>query len=301
MASDAFLQEAESSFQVGQCTRAMHLLAAGFAGVRKDMTVADWRQYVSEVRRHEAVKTTLLCPFIKHAISKPFGYPGDAALIDHIYGYARPELTGLSRSLYACMTSASAPRSVRFRRHLLAHYVDKVLHERECEANILALGCGHLRELDLSRVISQVKPRRFIALDQDANSLAEVERCFASLGVSVDRRNIKDVVAGRHAYENLDLVYAAGLYDYLTTEAAQILTLRLFNMLAPGGTLFLANFLADIPDAGFMEAAMDWWLIYRDGNDMLALLTGIDDADIASVRQYRDPEDNITFLEVQRR
>jgi hypothetical protein len=301
MASNAFLQEAESCFQVGQCTRALHLLAVGFAGVRKDMPCVEWRQYVSEARQHDAVKTTLLCPFIKHAISRPFGYPGDAALIDHIYGYATPELTGLPRSLYACMTSASAPRSVRFRRHLLAHYIDKVLHEHEGEASILALGCGHLRELDVSRIITQVKPRRFIALDQDANSLAEVERCFASLGVSIDRRNIKDIVAGRHAYDNLDLVYAAGLYDYLTAEAAQSLTLRLFNMLAPGGTLFLANFLADIPDAGFMEAAMDWWLIYRDASEMLALLSGIDESDIASVRQYRDPDDNITFLEVQRR
>ncbi|SAL00362.1 hypothetical protein AWB78_05939 [Caballeronia calidae] len=295
-----FLEEAEHFFHSGKCNSAMHLLASGFASVRKEISNADWKQFVCDARQHNAVKTTRLCPFINHAVSRPFGYPGDATLIDHIYGYAKPVLTGLPRSLYACMTGASAPRSVRFRRHVLAHYIDKVLHEREGDSSVLSLGCGHLRELDLSRVLTQVRPHRFLALDQDANSLAEVERCFATLGITAERRNIKDIVAGRLNYEGLDLIYAAGLYDYLMPEAAHSLTLRLFNMLAPGGTLFIANFLSNIPDAGFMEAAMDWWLIYRDENEMRALLSGIEESDIASMQQYRDPDNNITFLEVHR-
>ncbi|MHB9839704.1 methyltransferase domain-containing protein [Paraburkholderia terrae] len=301
MRSQNFLEEADAYFHAGKCNSAMHLLASGFAAVRNDMANADWKQYVSEVRQHDVMKTTRLCPFINHAISRPFGYPGDATLIDHIYGYQKPSLTGLPKSLYACMTGASAPRSVRFRRQVLAHYIDKVLHEREGDANILAVGCGHLRELDLSRVVTQVRPHRFLALDQDANSLAEVERCFSSFGVSLDRRNIRDIVSGQVTYDRLDLAYAAGLYDYLTVEAARALTLRLFHMLAPGGTLFIANFLTGIPDAGFMEVAMDWWLIYRDEKEMLALLSGIADSDIASIQQYRDPDNNITFLEVRRR
>ncbi|MCX5539353.1 hypothetical protein M3A49_07560 [Paraburkholderia sp. CNPSo 3076] len=295
------MDEAEAHFDSGECNLAMHLLASGLEELRKEMSKSAWQRYVSEVRQHNALKTTLLCPFVSHAFSRPFGYPGDATLIDHIYGYVKPVLTGLPQSLYAYMTGASAPRSVRFRRHLLAHYVDKVLHERDIDANILSVGSGHLRELDVSRVISQVRPRRFLALDQDANSLAEVERCFMPFGVSTERRNIKDVIAGRLTYNNLDLVYAGGLYDYLPIKAARSLTLCLFSMLAPGGTLFVTNFLSDIPDAGFMEAAMDWWLIYREESEMLALLSGIAESNIALIQQYRDPDNNITFLEVRRR
>ncbi|EUC20723.1 UNVERIFIED_ORG: hypothetical protein BDU10_9705 [Burkholderia sp. CF145] len=44
---------------------------------------------------------------------------------------------------------------------------------------------------------------------------------------------------------------------------------------------------------------MDWWLICRDEKQMLALLSGIADSDIASIQQYRDPDNN-TFLEVRR-
>ncbi|MBP0633178.1 MULTISPECIES: hypothetical protein [unclassified Cupriavidus] len=75
---------------------------------------------------------------------------------------------------------------------------------------------------------------------------------------------------------------------------------NLFNMLGSGGTLQIANFLPGIEDVGFMEVAMDWWLIYRDEKEMLALLAGLPDTAIAAVRQYRDPDNNITFLEVQR-
>lgn len=301
MPSATFLDEAEACFGSGKCNPAMHLLASGLESARKEMSNAEWKRYVAEVRKHNAVKTTRLCPIVNHALSRPFGYPGDATLIDHFYGYAKPVLTGLPQSLYAFVTGASAPRSVRFRRHLLAHYIDKVLHERDSDASILAVGSGHLREIDLSRVITHIRPRRFMALDQDANSLAEAERCFTPFGVSTERRDIRDIIVGRLRYEGLDLAYAAGLYDYLPIKAAQSLTLCLFNMLAPGGTLLVANFLSNTPDAGFMEAAMDWWLIYRDEDEMLAFLSGITESTIASVQQYRDPDGNIAFLEVRRR
>jgi len=115
--------------------------------------------------------------------------------------------------------------------------------------------------------------------------------------------NHQEVFVARTSPERtvrLDLAYAAGLYDYLKAEAARALTLRLFNMLAPSGTLFIEIFLTGSPDAGFMEAAMDWWLIYRGEEQILALLSGIADPDIASIQQYRDPDNNITFLEVRR-
>jgi hypothetical protein len=138
MQPDRFLEDAQAHFHAGQCNAALRLLALGLENARSERPRAEWKTYVTQTREHAALKTTQLCPFIKHAVSKPFGYPGDAALIDHIYGYAKPVLTGLSRSIYACMTSASAPRSVRFRRHLLAHYIDKVLYERDAKARIFS-------------------------------------------------------------------------------------------------------------------------------------------------------------------
>lgn len=301
MRTGNFLDQAHDYFHSGKGNPAMRSIVAGLAAKRKELTNEGWICFVREAREHPALKTALLCPFTKHAAARPFGYAGDAGLIDHIYGYARPSLDGLSQAIYAYTTSAPAPRAVRFRRHILACLIEKTLHEKDAEANILAVACGHLRELDVSRNLWGVRPKRFVALDQDANSLAEVERCFAKVGVRTEQRNIKDLLVGRCKYEKLDLAYSAGLYDYLSSEVAQRLTRNMFSMLAPGGTFLTANFLPDIHDVGFMEAAMDWWLIYRDEKSMLALLKGIPESEIASVKQYRDPDDNITFLEIHKK
>lgn len=295
-----FLDRANDHFNAGRANVAMDSIVTGLGAVRKEKAKDDWVGFVSEAKEHPSLKTALLCPFTKHAATRPFGYPGDARLMDHIYGYARPCLNGLPQSIYQYTTSAPASRAVRYRRHILASSVDKVLHDKHTEAEILAVACGYLRELDVSSVLQGVRPQKFIALDQDANGLAEVERCFSNAGITPEHKKIKDILTGSCKYEGLDLVYSAGLYDYLNTEIAQCLTQSLFNMLAPGGTLLTANFLPDIYDVGFMEAVMDWWLVYRDEKDMLALLRDIPESEIASIKQYRDPDDNITFLELRK-
>lgn len=131
----------------------------------------------------------------------------------------------------------------------------------------------------MSRVVTQVRPDRFWAVDQDANSLAEVERCFGSLRVCLDRRNIRDIVSGQVTYDRLGLAYAAGLYDYLTAEAAQALTLRLFNMLAPGGTLLIANFSDGYPGRR----------LHGGGNGLVAYLPGRETHADTLVRYHSSP------------
>ena len=46
---------------------------------------------------------------------------------------------------------------------------------------------------------------------------------------------------------------------------------------------------------------MDWWLLYRDDDDMNRLVAAIPEAEIGESRQYRDRHGNITVLEVSRR
>ncbi len=298
--SNAFLDDSEHLFQAGDAHGAMRSLCDGLAAQRMMLEAAAWRQFVEDARQHPAMRTAYRCPFTRHAATRPAGYPGDASLIDHIYGYQQPAMAALEAAIYAFTTSAPATRAVRYRRHVLALAIDRCLHERAAASRILAIACGHLRELDASRAISQITPQRFIALDQDANSLAEVERCFGRYGVTPVEATIKDLIAGRRSFDTLDLVYAAGLYDYLNDDLAQRLTARLFDMLAPGGSLLLANFVPDVPDVGFMEAAMDWWLIYRDEAAMRCTLGLVSEAAIAEVTQFRDPDDNVTFMIVKK-
>ena len=70
-------------------------------------------------------------------------------------------------------------------------------------------------------------------------------------------------------------------------------------MLKPGGKVWIANFAPDIADVGFMEAIMDWWLIYRDAASLRAMaeeaFAGLEN--VASIRTFEETERNVVFLE----
>lgn len=61
--------------------------------------------------------------------------------------------------------------------------------------------------------------------------------------------------------------------------------------------MVLANFLPNIPYIGYMEALMDWWLIYRSETEMQTLVTGIKQH-IQGSHLFRDPDENIVFMEI---
>jgi len=74
----------------------------------------------------------------------------------------------------------------------------------------------------------------------------------------------------------------------------------LFSMLKPGGKLVLANFLPTIHDIGYMEACMDWFLVYRDRMDMMGLTELIDQVEMRDIQVSVEENQNIIFLEVTR-
>ena len=68
-----------------------------------------------------------------------------------------------------------------------------------------------------------------------------------------------------------DLIYCSGLYDYLTDRVCQALNNHLYSWLRPGGLLVIGNFGPDTPGQNLMEHLMDWFLIYRNQNEIAAL------------------------------
>ena len=154
-----------------------------------------------------------------------------------------------------------------------------------------------------SRAIQDRQIGEIIAFDQDARSLAVVRRDFGGVGVSCAQGRVRDLIAARHrpfAAGGFDLIYSAGLYDYLKDDTGRRLTQALFRLLNPGGVLLTGNFLTGIPDRGYMETVMDWTLIYRTAEEISALVADIPPAQVATIRSFTDPAQNIGFIEVTR-
>jgi hypothetical protein len=64
--------------------------------VRRSLNAEDWKRFCSEVLHTHPVHDFFLeDPFTKHSFTKPRGYPGDADLLDYIYGHKTPNTTAL--------------------------------------------------------------------------------------------------------------------------------------------------------------------------------------------------------------
>jgi hypothetical protein len=94
---------------------------------------------------------------------------------------------------------------------------------------------------------------------------------LSGYGIEPIPANIRHLLVGKIDLGTFDLIYVAGLYDYLRQNSAAKLTCSLFNMLKPNGRLVIGNFLPTLPDIGYMTAYMGWDLIYRDCDELSTL------------------------------
>ena len=288
----------------GDVAQAVDILSDGLWWMRTGLPAEEWQQVIALVRAHPLMGLMHENPFTRRAFVKPRGYAGDAPLIDLLYyGQAAAEArdtSPLGLALLARDVAAPAAAAVRERRDFMAELIDHVADARPMPA-ILVAACGHLREGLVSQAVQQHRIGRLVALDQDAESLAVVGKSFGIKGAEVVNRSIKAVLDGSLKPGSFDMVYAAGLYDYLGQRLATALTAAFFTLLRPGGRVVIGNFAAGIYDAAYMEAIADWFLIYRDAAEMMDLASTIDPAELALKRVYTRHSPDIFYLELRRR
>ena len=271
---------------------------------RREQEPQDWPEYARACLSHPICQQLYQDPFTYRAFAKPRGYAGDAVMMDYIYGLgeARPaahNATPLGRAIFQYLGTRPSAKAVRYRRRLLAGVIDQVVDLGG--ASILAIAAGHLREVGLSAAGQAGDLKEFVAFDQDEASLAVVARDYAHLGVRTVPGSVRHILAGKTNLGQYDFVYAAGLFDYLAAPVAAALTRRMFEMTRPGGLMLIPNFLTGIEDSGYMEAIMDWHLIYRNHADMRALAAALPAGDVADCRIFDDSEGAITYLMVSKR
>jgi hypothetical protein len=284
-------------------------IAAGLEDLFDDLSVRReddsdaWPEFARACLDHPLRRLVHQDPFTYRAFSKPRGYAGDAVMMDYIYGLgdassAAHEATPLGRAIFAHMGTRPSACAVRYRRQLLADLIDATAARGG--QTVFALAAGHLREVAMSRAIQTGQITRFIAMDQDTESLAVVARDYAHLGINAVPGSVRHILSGKTQPGSFDFVYAAGLYDYLGAPVATALTGKLFDMTRPGGTLLIPNFKTGARDTGYMESFMDWHLIYRNHDDMRALAASLPADTVAGADVFDDDDDTITFLLVSK-
>ena len=272
---------------------------------RLQSSPSEWQTFVRHCLSHPLCQLVHQDPFTQRAFAKPRGYAGDAELLDFIYGreegWPVPAGTSdLGRQIFEFTTRAPAAEAVRARRGFVAEMIDRLVEEVP-RPHVLSVAAGHLREALLSSAVKRRKLGRLVALDSDADSIAEVRLAYGRYGVEGVQATARQLVTGRLDVGQFDLIYSMGLFDYVPQQAAQRLTWRLFQFLRPRGRLLVANFLPGIPDLGYMESYMDWKLIYRTRREMLEISLDVPQPVLHDLRIFAEENQNIIFLQLTRR
>src|SRR5260370_9917519 len=137
----------------------------------------------------------------------------------------------LGRRMYHANSNVAAARAVRSRRWIIIDALNEVT-ARLGRPHVLSLACGHLREARHCSALLQGRFGRFVAADQDRESLLVVEREVGDFGVEAVATSVRTILRGQVSLGNFDFIYASCLYDYLSEAVAQRLTYVLMSILA---------------------------------------------------------------------
>jgi SAM-dependent methyltransferase len=232
-----------------------------------------WQEIVPLVQNHSVASYFLQDPLTRWSFDKPRGYSGDARLLDFIYRHESTiadvaNATDLGRALYEYTSTAPSSLANWDRRDILARFVDETAAASGDGSEILSVAAGHLREASHSQALTAKAIKRWVGLDQDPLSVGTIARDFRNTAVEAIDGSVRSLLMGRHRLGQFDLVYASGLYDYLTDKIAIKLTLRCLDMLKPGGVFLFANYAHPILVDGYLETFMNWSLLLRSEADM---------------------------------
>lgn len=222
--------------------------------------------------------------FAERAYFKPKGYAGDFLMMEMIYGN-KPSGDGKLGLLVDdwCLNTAAA-RAVRGRRRLLKKQIRLACDKRSGEGNpirIMNLACGSNREFfdflsdcDYTRLIEAT------CIDADPQALEYTARHVNLFPHEASIRLMNDNVIkwslGRihHHYGPQDIIYSAGLTDYLDHRLFRALAIRCHAQLKPGGVLIIGNFGPANPNRAFMDHVLHWRLIHRSEDELKDLFAG---------------------------
>ncbi len=247
-----------------------------------------YRQVTEPIRAWSATG-----PFFHHSFTKPRGYPGDFETIEIIYD-CQPtgeDLPGLILDDY--YLHARPAQAVRNRLTYLATRLHIEVRRRansgDAPARLLSLGSGPARELAiLARQPDFASGVDVTCLDLDA---AALDCARQRIGGRLDGQvhfvcdNALRYAHGTHRPDQpFDVIYAAGLFDYLNTGLAARLIEDCYGLLAPGGVLIVGNFSLEThpSDRVLIDWLLDWHLLYRSEADYRAIFaqTCFDPADL---------------------
>ncbi|WP_136615954.1 MULTISPECIES: class I SAM-dependent methyltransferase [Mesorhizobium] len=265
-----------------------------------------WQALIPVAQNHPILEYFLQDPLTRWSFSKPRGYSGDAELLDYIYcdphvAESVANASEVGKALYSHTQNVPSCVAARERRDLLTRYVDEIAAKNGPQTEVLAIAAGHLREANRSAALAEGRLKRWVALDQDPQSVGLIARDFQGTAIEAIDGSVRTVLTRGHKLGKFDFIYASGLYDYLQHNVAVKLTKTCLQMLKPNGTFLFANYAEGNPDAGYRETFMDWVLLLRSEVDMWNIVNASVDRNAVEAQVFFGENHNVLYAVIEKR
>jgi len=245
-------------------------------------------KYIVHQSYYQRVLGYLLLELIetnRHVYQKPLGYPGDFIMMNYIYDYHKGNYLGNSAyekliNNYTCNIPISCS-NIR-RKDFLKKIIIEAL-EKSSDTKILSFACGPARELlELLREGKINKLLVFKCLDPEKKALdyisTEINKIELSkkmmLSIEYLYRDIASIIRDKNLKKSLqgqDLIYAFGIFDYLSEKMASRLTKELYELLQYGGKLVIFNASSKNNSyRAYYELLGEWNMVHRTEEQMLS-------------------------------
>ena len=259
----------------------------------------------------------VLCsPFAYRTYSKPLGYAGDYEMVNMIMRDPHEGSTLFAKLVNLWFLSQWPAKAHRNRIQYLKNCLRQESLRRARRGSplrVLNLGCGPAREVqEFLAEDALADQAQFTLLDFNeetiehaSRTLEETKRRFArNCSIQFQKKSVhhllregaKPMVNGPQ--NQYDLIYCAGLFDYLSDKVCKQLVNYFLDRLAPGGLLAITNVDACKPFRHMLEFVLDWHLIYRNTRQSAFLIPEHLSPELVKIK--RDPTTVNVFIEIRK-
>jgi len=214
-----------------------------------------------------------------YVLIKPHGYDGDFIIIERIYqGWLspKPHLVKWDRFFHV----QEAPRAVVNRKKYFLDIL-RGLKNKDVRCDVLNIGCGPSNDIleFLSEGNSHVC---FECVDYDKNAIEYSYNKIKEKGWLDHVEFFRDNAFKFKPSRQYDLIWSAGLFDYLDEKTFKMLLTKQLAYLKAGGEIVIGNFSINNPTRDYMECG-NWFLYHRLPDDLIKIAreSGIPDDKIA--------------------
>lgn len=205
---------------------------------------------------------------IGQSYTKPFGYPGDFYLIDHIYSnHVNGDKKYRNWDIF--YQDQAGTTAVRNRKDYFISQCLNLALKKHGEKRVLILGSGPATDVNEFLNMYTGNDITFDLVDYDQNAIdysSAKNRKFEKL-ISYHKVNVLRF----EPYMRYDLIWSAGLFDYFKEKHFVYLLKKYINYVAEGGELVIGNFSTENPSQILMEVVSEWYLNYRSREDLIKI------------------------------